>query len=115
MRLSVVPCPKQKQESFAKIAATYVAFIWRLMQSPEYSAVIATCIRPPAERSLLNHIQYIRELLDMKVLGGIIWQDTRDMVAYALTKGSVERDLIHAVMSGMQLVRHDFEMWSPRV
>ena len=37
-----------------------------------YAAVTATFIKIPAEKPLLPHIQYTRELLDTKVLG--VWE-----------------------------------------
>ena len=79
-----------------------------------YAVVTATMIKTPAEGSLLSHSQYIRELLDNKVFHAIAWQDTRDMVAYARTKGAAERGLIHSLMDGMQVCRHKFDIWSPR-
>ena len=80
-----------------------------------FAAVTATMIKTPAEKSLLSHIQYLRELLDHKVFHAIAWQDTRDMVVDALTKGAVERDLIHSLMECMQICKHKFELRSPRV
>ena len=68
-----------------------------------YAAATATFIEIPAEKSLLSHIQYIRELLDTKVLDALVWLDTRDMVAGGLTKGSVDRDALHACMNGIWL------------
>ena len=52
-----------------------------------FAAVTATFIKPPAEKSLLCHIQYIRELLDTRVLQYLFWIDTRDMTSDGLTKG----------------------------
>ena len=59
-----------------------------------YAAVTATFIKTPTEKSLLSHIQYLRELLDRKVLRAMSWIDTRDMLSDGLTKGSVARDLL---------------------
>ena len=77
-----------------------------------YAAVIATFIKIPAEKSLLSHIQYIRELLDTKVLEALVWLDTRDVVADGLTKGSVDRDALHACMNGLWLLLHSAQSWS---
>jgi hypothetical protein len=48
-----------------------------------FAAVIATFIKIPAEKSLLCHVQFIRELLDRQVLHMLAWFDTRDMSADA--------------------------------
>ena len=77
-----------------------------------YAAVTATFVKIPAEKSLLSHIQYIRELLDTKVLEALVWLDTRDMVADGLTKGSVDRDALHACMNGIWLLQHSAQSWS---
>ena len=76
-----------------------------------YAAVTATFFKIPAEKSLLSHIQYIGELLDTKVLEALVWH-TRDMVADCFTKGSVDRDALHACMNGIWLLQHSAQSWS---
>ena len=71
----------------------------------------ATFVKIPAEKSLLSHVQYLRELLDTKLLDALIWIDTRDMVADGLTKGAVERAAIHACMNGKWDVIHEAKVW----
>ena len=65
-----------------------------------YAAVTATFLKIPAEKSLLSHVQYLRELLDTKVIEALIWIDTRDMCADGLTKGAVDRSAVHSIMDG---------------
>ena len=79
-----------------------------------YAAVTATFIKAPAEKSVLSHIQCIRELLDAKVLEAPVWLDTRGMVADGLTKGSVVRDALHACMNGIWLLLHSAQSWSTK-
>ena len=62
-----------------------------------YAAITATYIKHPAEKSLLSHIQFIREMLDSGVLDALLWIDTRDMLADGLTKGSVDRAALRTV------------------
>ena len=62
-------------------------------------------------KSLLSHIQYIRDLLDTKVLEALVWIDTRDMVADGLTKGSVDRDALHKCMAGIWLLQHSAQAY----
>ena len=80
-----------------------------------YSAVTAQQVKPPAERSLLIHLQWIRELLDRKVLHTLAWCDTRDMVSDALTKGSVDRTCVHAVMDGRLVIGFPAKTWSSKL
>ena len=50
-----------------------------------FAAVTAVFIKTPAEKSLLCHAQFLRELLDHGVLAAIVWLDTRDMLSDGLT------------------------------
>ena len=79
-----------------------------------YSAVSATMIRAPADKSLLCHVQYLRELLNNRVLSSLVWMDTRDMTADGLTKGAVDRGLLHKLMDGTMEIVHTAEEWHPR-
>ena len=76
-----------------------------------YSAVTATFVKTPAEKSLLCHIQFIRELLDRGVFHAMCWIDTRDMLADGLTKGSVDRALLHLAMDGKFQFTHAVQVW----
>ena len=79
-----------------------------------YTAIIASHIKIPAEKSLLSHLQYVRELLDKGVLAGLGWVDTRDMVADALTKGIPDRERIESAMKGTIKFLHEQKVWSPK-
>ena len=61
----------------------------------------------------LSHVQYLRELMDNRVLDALAWQDTRDMAADGLTKGSVERTLLHKLMNGELTFQHAPKVWRP--
>ena len=76
-----------------------------------YAAITATFIKQPAEKSLLCHIQYLRELLDKHIIRYLIWMDTRDMYSDGLTKGAVSRDALHELMAGLMVLRHKVEQW----
>eukprot|EP00974_Lingulodinium_polyedra_P010440 1002789-Lingulodinium_polyedra.AAC.1 len=43
-----------------------------------FAAVTATFIKQPAEKSLLCRVQFVRELLDKRILHYLFWIDTRD-------------------------------------
>ena len=79
-----------------------------------YSAITAAYVKAPAERSMISHVQWLRELLDHKVIGHIAWLDTRDMHADGLTKGKVLRALIHELMSGAYKLRHPLKLWTSK-
>ena len=79
-----------------------------------FAAVTATFIKTPAEKSLLCHIQYLRQQLDRKVLTSLLWLDTRDMGADGLTKGAVSREALQELMRGEMHIRHPSESWESK-
>ena len=80
-----------------------------------YTSVTAQQVKAPAERSLLVHLQWLRELLDRRVVHTLAWCDTRDMVSDALTKGSVDRASVRAVMDGRLIIEHPAKTWKSKV
>ena len=74
-----------------------------------YAAISASFVKPPAEKSLLCHVQYLRELLEKGILHYLVWLDTRDMGADGLTKGAVSRPL--TFMSGSMPIAHACTSW----
>ena len=80
-----------------------------------FTATTAQQVKPPAEKSLLIHLQWIRELLDTHVLHTLSWCDTRDMISDALTKGSVGRVRIHAAMDGKLIIEFPAKTWSSKM
>ena len=63
---------------------------------------------------MLSHVQYLRELLDLRVIDGLCWTDTRDMIADGAAKGAVDRQLLHECMAGTCHIRHDIKLWQLR-
>ena len=80
-----------------------------------FAAVTAVFIKTPAEKSLLCHIQFLRELLDHGVLVAIVWLDTRDMRADGLTKGAVQREALLRLLDGLCIMMHEPKIWIPKV
>jgi len=68
-----------------------------------YDALAADPIRVPTEKSLYIHLLAMSDLIRRGVLTKVWWIDTKDMAADALTKGSIDRDVV------MQL--SDTGMW----
>ena len=79
-----------------------------------YAAVTATFVKIPAENGALCHLLYLRELLECNVLHALIWTDTRDMLADGLTKGAVDREALHQIMSGDVIVTKEMKLWRPK-
>ena len=85
---------------------------WLLIDADSvFSAIAASPIKTPAERSLLIQLQWLKELLDRGIITKIVWCDTRDMVADALTKGSISRDALHKVCAGIVSILHKYKVW----
>eukprot|EP00971_Amphidinium_carterae_P001637 32933-Amphidinium_carterae.1 len=63
--------------------------------------------RLPAEKSQVIHIHWLRELLENKVLCGVSWCDTRDMVADAMTKGTISRNAVESSLNGEFEFQHE--------
>ena len=76
-----------------------------------YAAITATYVKHPAEKGLLSHVQFIRELLDCGVITALMWIDTRDMLSDGLTKGAVDRRQLHDVMEGIHHFLHECKIW----
>ena len=80
-----------------------------------FAAVTAVFVKTPAEKSLLCHVQFLRELLDYGVLEAIVWLDTRDMCSDGLTKGAVPRDALLQILDGIYRLNHEPKVWKPKV
>jgi len=80
-----------------------------------FAAITATFVKTPAEKGLLSHVQFVRELLDTKVLTALMWVDTRDMLSDGLTKGSVDRQALQDAMNGYHKFLHEFKVWSSKL
>ena len=66
-----------------------------------WTALAAERIKTPAEKSMLLHLLWLRELLERGVLSALNWLDTRVMTADGHTKGSIERDTLRELAGGV--------------
>ena len=80
-----------------------------------FAAITATFVNTPAEKSLLCHVQFIRELLDRRVLRTLVWLDTRDMTADGVTEGTIERDALGKLLDGHIEIQHKSATWTPKI
>ena len=70
-----------------------------------FSYLAAAHLKLPAEKSTFYHLAFLREKLESGLIHAYNWVDTRDMVADGLTKGSIDRGALSAIMDG----RYDLE------
>ena len=78
-----------------------------------FKSITSRDLKTPAEKTLLGHIAWIRELLQLKLLESIQWCDTRDMVADGHTKGSIDREMLLKLMKGQQSYTHAVKSYQP--
>ena len=78
-----------------------------------WSAIAAIHIKTPAEKSLLGHLQFIKELLVRRVVHTLRWVDTRMMHSDGLTKGVVSRDDLQRVMQGILRYLYELRDYTP--
>ena len=78
-----------------------------------YKSVTSRDLRNPAEKTLLGHILWLRELLQLRLIESIQWCDTRDMTADGHTKGTIDRALLLDLMRGKQTYLHEVKRHIP--
>ena len=78
-----------------------------------YKSLTSRELKAPAEKTLLGHISWLRELLSLGIINNIQWCDTRDMTADGHTKGIVDRKLLLDLMSGIQIFTQPVKCYSP--
>ena len=78
-----------------------------------YKSITSKDFKVPTEKTLLGHISWIREFLDVGILSYVHLCDTRNMTADGLTKGSIDRQLLIEVMLGIQNYKHDVKSLAP--
>ena len=74
------------------------------------SALKVMNLKTPTEKNFLVHLAWLKDKLTCGVLHQLIWCDTRDMNADGHTKGCIKRDLLHSLMDGWRLIRHEREI-----
>ncbi|CAE8682255.1 unnamed protein product [Polarella glacialis] len=77
-----------------------------------FDSVCARHVKTPADKALLVHALKLREYLDRQQVQTVSWIDTRDMVADALNKGTIEREAVREFFSvGKWHVKHAIKSW----
>ena len=62
-----------------------------------FDAIAATDACDPTECSLKLHLISVRDRMSSGMIRRLFWVDTRDMLADGLTKGGIDRELLHQV------------------
>ena len=78
-----------------------------------HSAVGNENFKHPAEKSLLSHIAWIKQLLNVRIISRFGWTDTRDMIADGMTKGSIDRAVLIKCMLGQTESSYPIEFINP--
>ena len=52
------------------------------------------------------HLAHLKEGIDLGIIKRFVWTDTRDMLADGLTKGSIDRAVLHLAMQGLWMIRN---------
>ena len=69
----------------------------------------AASIKVPQEKSFLLNLLWLADHTRTGVLKTLSWSDTRDMLAEGLTKGSIDRALLHKACDGYRALVHEME------
>ena len=51
------------------------------------------------DKSMVMHARALREFLDNRIIEYIMWIDTRDMLADALTKGKIDKQMLNTALN----------------
>ena len=78
-----------------------------------YKSLISRDLKVPTEKTLLGHLSWVRELLQLELISLFQWCDTRDLTADGHTKGCIDRALLLEVMSGHQKYMHEARSHRP--
>ena len=70
------------------------------------SALSASKVKAPSEKSMLGHLLWLKELLDLNIIEQLCWVDTRDMSADGHTKGSIDRTALQQLARGLLVRNH---------
>lgn len=77
-----------------------------------FDSVTAKVVKTPADKILLLHALALRDHLEAGQLSKLNWIDTRDMVADALNKGTIDRGALRQFFEhGQWKLCHDVKSW----
>ena len=78
-----------------------------------FKSLTSRDLKVPTEKTLLGHVSWIRELMQLGLIRALQWCDTRDMTADGHTKGCIDRKLLLQVMTGELKMEHPVKTFCP--
>jgi hypothetical protein len=78
-----------------------------------FKSLTSRDLKTPAEKTLMGHVVWLRELLKLGLIQKVQWCDTRDMSADGHTKGSIERQGLLDLMQGKHKFLHEVKEYIP--
>jgi hypothetical protein len=78
-----------------------------------YKSITSRDLKAPAEKTLLGHVWWLRDLIRIGIIHSVQWCDTRDMTADGHTKGCIDRAGLLEVMQGHQAYKHELKRYTP--
>ena len=78
-----------------------------------YKSLISRDLKTLAEKTLLGHVAWIREMLQIGNIRILQWCDTRDMTADGHTEGCIDRAMLLKIMRGEQSYEHATKQHEP--
>ena len=78
-----------------------------------FKSLTSRDLKVPTEKTLLGHVSWIRELMQLGLIRALQWCGTRDMTADGHTKGCIDRKLLLQVMTGSLTMDHPVKTFCP--
>ena len=75
------------------------------------AAVAASCVKIPVDNGMLPHVQYLRALLDSRVITAICWTDMAD----GAKKGAVDNFAIKATFKNLKCNKKSCSIYLKRM
>ena len=113
MELKYGVIPPEKLKLFREQGGVRLKVTLTLDAESVYKSLTSRDLKVPTEKTLLGHVYWIRELLQLRVIESIQWCDTRDMTADGHTKGCIDRKMLLDLMTGHQTYQHDVKRHTP--
>ena len=78
-----------------------------------FKSLTSKDLHTPTEKTLLGHVSWLRQMLQVGIVDKVCWCDTRDMTADGHTKGSINRYVLLKLMEGEQSYNFEVKTYKP--
>ena len=106
-------CSPRQLKEFREVGGLKVRVTLTTDAESVFRSLSSRDCKTPAEKTLLGHVMYLRELLLLALIDELRWCDTRDMTADGHTKGCIDRALLLKLMAGNQAFLHTLKKHVP--